>query len=793
MSQQLPTVQYVDALVGARKTTHTIDFIASSPASDRFLIATPNTKLSKETTSSLVAKGVSVLQIDSENGINCKQALIAAIGENKHKVIVANLDVILKLNRIYTANYHLIIDEIPNIYESFFIDGMVISKNDIRRYFSTTPTKETADFLDVNITPEGIDFLNKWRKEQVFRLDTITDKKGREKPSLPKTLETMWCEYFRMVIDTESHNRFTDSDGIRLTFYTLLQPSVFTGFKSVTIIGANFKDSLLYLVHEKNIRFVPHGFIKGFYDDHSHKSDNTKIYYFSHRDCSKSLLGGKEVGFQTFFDKAATMIGRMFPDKRHIYTMNHPDLVRVNGKWTRPAPYHWALETGKMVSPDPRGWNGLADYDMAIHMAALNYTPMDFHFFDDFLTISRDEVVRASQFERIYQFLGRTSLRDYDRVYREGEELTLIVFDRQTAKRMQAMIGCGEPTFIDLGIEKLQEDQQLPYDATAAATGAQARWRANEAQKARIADDQATPQYEGFGARIWSTGADKEPTYQTYAFEDVVELMERAAEMPLKFKSGCSQFREGMFNYLDKSEIAGNLTSSKMLAFDIDDSIHKPEAISGYLASLGITSLIYNSFSHKGYPYRFHVLIPLSRAVNEGNYRHIFKVVRALLEARFGEKELPIEAKYSSINKWIAMPCESKFGQGFLIAKPCWKSILTKEYSFLDVQDYLIRQVPKTPEPEKASAKVEKVALGPADIDAIVRDIAAAAVPGNRDDAFKQAGIALVYTHKVPDHEAIRALSVAAKLLGKDRGAPTRLVHSLNRSRQTVLTDLLTA
>ncbi|KQY31838.1 hypothetical protein ASD32_04420 [Rhizobium sp. Root483D2] len=495
------------------------------------------------------------------------------------------------------------------------------------------------------------------------------------------------------------------------------------------------------------------------------------------------------------------MIAKMFPNKRHIFTMNNPESVKIDGKWVEQDDYRWSLEntsnpedkTSLRVSPDPRGWNGLADYDMAIHMAALNYTPMDFHFFDDFLTISRDEAVRSMTFERIYQFLGRTSLRDYDRVYGEGEELTLIVFDRQTAMRMQAMIGCGEPTFIDLGIEKLQEQKKAPYDPKAAAVGANARYRANEAEKERLAADEATPQYEGFGARIWSTGADKEPTYQTYAIEDLFRLMERAGEMPLKFKAHCSQFREGAFSDLGAAEIAGNLTTSKMLAFDIDDSIHKPEAVSDYLASLGFTNFIYNSFSHKGFPYRFHVLIPLSRAVNEGNYRHIFKVVRALLESRFGKKDLPIEAKYGSINKWIAMPCDSKFGQGFVIAKRRWKNIMTKEYSLLDVQDYLTRQVPKTPEQEtEAETKADQTALESADIDAIVRDIAAAAAPGNRDDAFKQAGIALVYTHKVPDHEAIRSLNAAVNLFGKDRGAAKRLVGSLNRSRQTSLTALIT-
>jgi hypothetical protein len=783
-----PIVHYVDALVGARKTSRTIEFIASSPASEKFLIATPNTKLSRETAAKLAKAGVSVLQIDSEDGTNCKQALIDAICANQYQVIIVNLNVILQLDRIYTANLHLFIDEIPNIYKSYPVDGIVISKNDIRRYFSTRPTKENVDFLDVYITAEGIDFLSKWRSEMVFNLETTTDKKGKENPSLPNVLETMWCEHYRMVLDTESHNKFTDGDGIRLTFHSLLEASVFVGFKSVTILGANFKDSLLYLVHEKNIRFVPHDTIKGFYDDHSHKAANTKVLYFSHRNCSKHLLG--EIGFQTFFDKAAEMIGKMFPGKRHIFTMNHPDLVKTNGKWVRPAAFRWALDAGMMVSPDPRGWNGLADYDMAIHMAALNYTNMDFHFFDSFLTISREEAVRSMTFERIYQFLGRTSLRSYDRVYKADEELILIVFDRQTAMRMQKIIGCGEPTFIDLGIAKLQEDKKPAYDKTAAKTGSQARYRENKAMEERVAADEATPQYEGFGSRIWATSDDKEPTLRTYQIEDLINLLERTSEIPQQFKGNCSQFREGSFGDLTNPAIAGNLLTSKMLAFDIDDASRSPQEVSDYLGSLGMTNIIYNSFSNKGYPYRFHILIPMTRAVNEENYRHIFNVVRALLEARFGENEVPIEAKYGSINKWILMPCASKFDCGFLIVKRCWKSIITKQHGFLDVAEYLVHRTGKksTTEADVVAVPVkETVLFDAADADAIVDQFLALAVPGNRDTAFGQAGYALINTHNAPIDIALPALQRKQKPFGKDAGAAKRLVKSLTANRPAAM------
>jgi hypothetical protein len=771
----LNTVMFVDALVGAGKTYRTIESIAESANDETFLIATPNTELSRETADKLVEMGISVKQIDSEDGTNCAHALKTALVEDAYKVMIANVGVVLKIEREYTGKRHLIIDEIPAIYNRIALEGMVVSKNQIKTFFTTSPSKENPDFLDVAITSEGVEFLGKWHGEKVFVLRSDDD--DQTKPKLVKVLECAWDEHYRVVISAESYAKFMDGDGKRLNFFILLMPSILEGFRSVTILGANFTNSLLYLVHGSNINFAPHPTIKGRYSDHSHKAKQTKLYYFSKRDCSKTLFN--EIGFQFFFDAAAKAIADRFPNTPHIFTMNNPKKEIVKGKWVTPEPYKWELEgtTGKRVSPDPRGQNGLKDYDMAIHMAALNYSKTDFQFFNDFLSISSDEAVRSMSFDMVYQFIGRTSVRTLE----SNAEIILVVFDRRTAKWLQSLIGCEEPEFIELGIEELHEAKQTKEELRALETGRQARRRANKAEEERLALDEATPQYEGFGSRVWSTGADKEPSYEKfYAFDDLVDLFERAAETPKKFKAEVAQFREGSYGNLNDPAIAGNLASSKLLVLDADDCHRSPEEVSTYLSSRGLTHLIYQSFSHKGYPYRFHIVIPMSRSVSEKNYRHIFKIVKADLEARFGgSDELGIDKNGGSINKWIAMPCKSKFDADIFIVNHAWKNILTKEYSFLDVREYLTRRL------SKGEADVEVQAPSEAhsetlDADAIVNAVAETAVAGQRDDAFKQAGFALL-NKNVPEHEAIRVLDAHKHRFGKagDRGAANRLVKSL--------------
>ncbi|TWA28948.1 hypothetical protein FB004_101540 [Sinorhizobium medicae] len=797
MSNKNQTVHFVSAPMGSAKTTHTISFIAASPDTDKFVIGTPNTTLSLETNARLAAKGVSILQIDSSDGTNCKSALIAALTKGEHKVIIANRDVILKLDRHHFLNHHVFFDEIMNPYERIDLEGVVISKNDIKSYFTTKPSKETPEYLECFPTAEGLEFLSKWRSEGVYKFNADND---TEKNPLPRLIDTMANSNYRVLIEAASHTNFIDGDGKRLSFFINAKASLFDSFPvSCTILGANFPDSLLYLLLQNEINFVPHPVIKGDYQDFKHKSKLVKLYYFSKMDCTKHFMENLKIGVQGFLDRAALVVQQRFGSVPHIFCVNKPEMERVNGKLRRKPPLKWALEEsdedepnkGKRVSPDPNGINGLQDRNMAIHLAALNYGTMDFRFFEKFLSISSEEVVRAMTFERIAQFSGRTSIRDRD----SAEKVSIITFDRRAAEYLHGLIGCEAPEMIDLGIDELHEEKRMSEEEQKRShVAAQQRYRENEALKTRLAEHGLTEQQQGFGCRIWANfaanDASQDIAYGALNLDDFVDLLRDAAEQEVKKKANLKQLRVGLFGDLDNHLTADNLISSNMLMMDFDGSTRRPEELADYLHSRNLTVILVQSFSSKYADPRFHMFIPLDASVNADNYRHIAKLVMADIKARFGDA-FEIDTGFASVNKRMSMPCKSKFDADMFIFRRAWKDVLTNEYQFLNVVEYLNRQQPK-----KIKAAAEENVLVQAESDpndhvamqAIVDEYAAQCGDGKRDALFKKAGYVL-FAKGFDPYAIMAVLGQNLHRFGKegDKKAAERLIDWCIRNRDKVI------
>lgn len=791
-------VNYVSAPMGSAKTTHQIDFIAEFADTAKFVIGTPNTKLSKETAKRIEAKGVSVLQIDSSDGSNCKRALIAALAKDEHKVIIANRDVILKLARHHFGERHVFFDEIMNPYDRIDLDGIVISKNDIMSYFAAKPSEDTPEYLECFVTDGGLEFLSKWRNEGVYKLN---DDKDTEKNPLPRLIDTMANTNYRVVIEAEHHREFIDGDRKRLSFFVLAKPSILHGFESCTILGANFEDSLLYLLWKDEIDFVPHPVIKGDYQDFRHKADFVSLYYVSNMNCTKHLYENMEVAPQEFLNRAAQAVHERFGPASHIFCVNNPDMEKVNGKWLRKPPFEWALEEnyegeplkGKRVSPDPNGINDLQDRNMAIHLAALNYGPMDFRFFDRFFAISSEEVVRAMTFERIAQFVGRTSLRDRD----ASEHVTIITFDRRSAEYLHGLIGCKPPEMIDLGIAKLHDKKRMnEAEQKAAKAASQQRWREKAAQEKRLADQAETEQQQGFGCRVWATkysqDAENETAYGVLSLDDFVDRLRAWADEEVKFKDNLNQLRVGLFSDLTLHLTADNLISSNMLMMDIDGSTRRPEELSDYLHSRNLTHVMVQSFSSKYADPRFHLFIPLDASVNGDNYRHIAKLVMADIDARFGSGTFDLDRGFASINKRMSVPCRSKFDADMFIFRRAWKNVLAGEYRFLNVVEYLNRRLPKKTE-KPAECGEAFPGIDPDDRiagQAIVDEYAAQCVDGNRDAVFRKVGCVL-FIKGFAAHVIVAVLEQNLERFGKakDKKAAARLVDWLIRNRHKLTAD----
>lgn len=750
-AEKLTITNFVSAPVGSGKTYSLIDYVCSSPADQKFVIGTPNTTLSMETAAKFTAKNVTVIQIDSRDGANCKDELIKALEADVAKVIIANRDVILKLDRKHFGTREIVFDEIMNPYERIDLSGIVISKASVKTYYRTKPSPENPEFLDCFITAEGIDLLAKYRGEQVFTLNA-KDTEDEDRSPLIRILEKMANNHYRVVIEASANANFIDGDGKKLSFFTLAKPTILDGYHSCTIMGANFEDSLLFLMWQHLLDFQPHPVIKGDYQDFRHKAKKVKLFYFSNMNCTKYLMEEKlEIGVQGFLDRAAEAVLERFGAVDHIFCVNNA----TDEAGRKLPPYTWKLEErvdgepgkGKRVSPDPNGINSLQDRHMAIHMAALNFSPMDFRFFEKFLGIDPAEAVQAMTMERIAQFVGRTSIRDR---FNEDDDVTIIVFDLRSAEYLQKLIGCKDIEMIDLGIPELFEENRMgEEEAKRAHVAAQTRYRDNKATEKRLADHAATPQQDGFGMRIlttqYATDAARDTRYGVDDIDGFVSYLRKKAGQDVESKDDLAQIRVGLFDDLNNHRTADNIISSNMIFLDVDRSTRPPNEISTYLSSLAIEHVIVHSFSSKLGKWRFHLFIPLDSSVNVENYAHIAKLVMADLDARFPET-IKWDKNYKSINLPISVPCKSKFGADVFIYAPVWKDVLTREHRFLNVVEYLNRRIPKR---EYVRTKAADKVVNPQDaaaIQTIINEYALKCVDGERDKLFGKCVASLFFS-----------------------------------------------
>jgi len=230
-------------------------------------------------------------------------------------------------------------------------------------------------------------------------------------------------------------NQYTDlingaGEKRKLLAFAHLKPSLLDGFASATIMGACFKDSVLYqLWSAQGVKFHPHKAItKGLrYKTHENGHLLT-IRYATEEDWSKNLrdkpIAG--VGTVTVRDRVVQRINETFGTEAFVWMGNKdtPDDI-FGGR-------------GQRLPNSPYGLNYYQHIHHVVVLSALNPPPAHFAFLDALGFDSR-EVKRAGFWQPVYQALMRASPRNPD----DANPKTVIVMDRATAEWLASLFpGC---------------------------------------------------------------------------------------------------------------------------------------------------------------------------------------------------------------------------------------------------------------------------------------------------------------------------------------------------------------
>jgi hypothetical protein len=251
-------------------------------------------------------------------------------------------------------------------------------------------------------------------------------------------------DHWNLYVDHEAFQKFQAGETHTLEVHGLLAPSVFEPFASVTIMGANLNDSIMYKY------FAREGCTFSY-----HTAINYALRYQSHDNGSRLLIkyltGGKwsktlrnrKVCSGDDLDVAEDICG-IYMDLCQQEAAKHSKLPPL---WIGNNDIRGDEFEGERLKNVPHGMNGYKKHDVCCIFSALNPPQAHRKFLQDLCGMTEREVRRALLSQTAYQSCGRGILRDPD----STGIFLLIVPDRDTAEDIASYYpGCR--------IEKLASD-----------------------------------------------------------------------------------------------------------------------------------------------------------------------------------------------------------------------------------------------------------------------------------------------------------------------------------------------
>ncbi len=334
--------------------------------------------------------------------------------------------------------WHVIVDEVPQI--------------DDTECFNLS---ETHSIISERLTPA--EFNENWyRLEGNDGIEALAKNPNRDflwdqlKGPARKIASDHWDVYalrknYEALIGGESVD---GEEAGKIEFFSAMRPSIFDGFKSVIIAGANFKKSMLYKVWSaKGVEFKPlPPFLKKHLRDEfragTHENgDRLKIYYAYNSNWSKhlrdqptALTTGEMVERKT---NIIRVIGELMGDEEFAFIANNDWLKGDFVSWKK------AIR----MSGSPHGDNSYMGLHNIAILSALNPTPNRGSFLKEVLGLGSEDIRESLYHDPVYQALCRISIRNPD----DPTPKRVVVMDHAMAIWIRDMFPGSEIMKLDMG------------------------------------------------------------------------------------------------------------------------------------------------------------------------------------------------------------------------------------------------------------------------------------------------------------------------------------------------------
>jgi hypothetical protein len=430
------TIQYVNGLCGSGKTYALTRFLSNQIQSNKrskSLIVVPTIELSNQYETAFQDIGTEYTVINSQYSGNTQRAIIDAVKQINFIGDGILLITLSSFNNISTSlfsksiDWDVYVDEIPAIDK--FYDPCI----------PYTYTK-LFDLLDV------IDYeLPEFKQLSLSKFETVDyiNRHFDENEEVFKNIAKDVLDGNMVLIDSASYNKLSTNDitpdaGIDMEngneFNKLFILSILTPVKwfkisnNITIMGANFEESMLYKYWGDfcGVNFVESHLSNSLrYNQHTNGS-LLDVRYCSEYHTSKYHLN-KVSGGVSNFNKNINIAAKHFDSNNNVLVVvNNADREKIQVN-------NWSL--APVIS---HGLNHFDHYTQVYFGAALNRKPKHIKMLTDF-GFDSIYITRATSHEVLYQGVMRTALRRPDNT----KVVTAIVADKAMAEHLARLFpGC---------------------------------------------------------------------------------------------------------------------------------------------------------------------------------------------------------------------------------------------------------------------------------------------------------------------------------------------------------------
>ncbi|OEJ67627.1 DEAD/DEAH box helicase [Magnetovibrio blakemorei] len=266
-------------------------------------------------------------------------------------------------------------------------------------------------------------------------------------------------QWHRHINGETEHGRHT------LSFFSMLEPTIFEGYRDVIVMGAMFEDSLMNLYwSNQGVKFLTHKEISSGVRYQQHDNGELVSFIYLLEDDWSKRVRNLELDGKSLFDWSVEAIKRELRDKPFLWVANN-DITDNE-----------LFGSNQRLPGVPNGLNEYQHIDHMVFLSALNRNPAHIAYLEA-KGLDPEQVKFATGCQTAYQAFMRGSIRDPG----NQKAKTCIVPDQRTAEYLArhfrgAKIG---PLSGNMKVTKKQPGRKPKADALTNAQK-QARKRANK-------------------------------------------------------------------------------------------------------------------------------------------------------------------------------------------------------------------------------------------------------------------------------------------------------------------------